>query len=374
MINYFDLKNELTLEDIYEILEYFNGAPKKFPNYIISRTICHSGHSHKLYYYDNSKLFKCYTECPEDTFDIFTLIKKIYNLQNKDISYSQIYVLIHKILKHNFIHLKVKDNDEINIDYQLQNNLLNLEWNTKNEYIFKIYDENILNYIDNVYVEDWKNEGISYSTQTKFNIKFFPLTGQIIIPHYDINNNLIGIRGRYLNEFDCLEYGKYKPVSYCGQTYSHPLSLNLYGLNFNYQNIQKTKKAIIFESEKSVMMYDSWFGSENNISVACCGSSVSIHQINLLLNLGVTEIIIGLDKQFENNYNKEFQKYLNNVCKIANKILNFCNTSIIFDNLNLLDYKDAPIDKGKDVFIKLFNNRIMMNQKIIKEVLEWNEN
>ena len=32
MINYFDLKNELTLEDIYEILEYFNGAPKKFPN------------------------------------------------------------------------------------------------------------------------------------------------------------------------------------------------------------------------------------------------------------------------------------------------------------------------------------------------------
>lgn len=132
----------------------------------------------------------------------------------------------------------------------------------------------------------------------------------------------------------------------------------------------KTKKAIIFESEKSVMMYDSWFGSDNNISVACCGSSVSIHQINLLLNLGVTEIIIGLDKQFENNYNKEFQKYLSNICKIANKIINFCNISVIFDNLNLLDYKDSPIDKGKDVFTKLFNNRITMNPKIIKEVLE----
>lgn len=374
MINYFKLKDELTLDDIYKILKYFEGNPKKYSNYIISRTICHSGKSHKLYYYNNSKLFKCYTECPEETFDIFTLIKKIYNLQNKDISYSQIYNLINRILKRNFTYFEIPQKNEININYKIQENLLNLEYNNNSEYEFKIYDENILNYIDDVFVSDWADEGIKYFTQKKFNIKFLPTTGQIIIPHYDINNHLIGVRGRFLNDFDCLEYGKYRPISYCGQTYSHPLSLNLYGLNFNYQNIMKTKKAIIFESEKSVMMYDSWFGSDNNISVACCGSSVSIHQINLLLNLGVTEIIIGLDKQFENNYNKEFQKYLNNICKIANKIINFCNISVIFDNLNLLDYKDSPIDKGKDVFTKLFNNRITMNPKIIKEVLEWNGN
>ena len=47
------------------------------------------------------------------------------------------------------------------------------------------------------------------------------------------------------------------------------------------------------------MLYSSYFGTENDITVACCGSSLSMYQVQLLLDLGVKEIIIAFDKQFK---------------------------------------------------------------------------
>ena len=55
--------------------------------------------------------------------------------------------------------------------------------------------------------------------------------------------------------------------------------MNLYNLNHSQNNIKTIKKAIIFEGEKSCLLYQSYFGMENDISVACCGSSISNAQI-----------------------------------------------------------------------------------------------
>ena len=63
---------------------------------------------------------------------------------------------------------------------------------------------------------------------------------------YDIDEELI--------------YGKYKPIKINGILYAHPLSMNLYNLNFSKENIKKIKKAIIFEGEKSTLQYKSFFG------------------------------------------------------------------------------------------------------------------
>lgn len=52
--------------------------------------------------------------------------------------------------------------------------------------------------------------------------------------------------------------------------------------------------------EKSCLLYASYFGMENDISVAVCGSSLSNYQIQLLLDLGIQELIIAFDKQFKN--------------------------------------------------------------------------
>ena len=70
------IKEQITIENIYDLLDYLNAAPQMFNNYIISRTVCHNGDSHKLYYYENTQLFKCYSgEC--GTFDVFELIQKV---------------------------------------------------------------------------------------------------------------------------------------------------------------------------------------------------------------------------------------------------------------------------------------------------------
>ena len=76
-----DVKEYIDLDDVYNLLEYFDAEPQMYNNYIISRTICHNGDSHKLYYYDNTSLFKCFTgEC--GSFDIFELVQKIQDIDD----------------------------------------------------------------------------------------------------------------------------------------------------------------------------------------------------------------------------------------------------------------------------------------------------
>ena len=73
------VKEVLELEDIYNLLEYLDAEPQLYGNYIVARTICHNGDTHKLYYYENTALFKCYTgSC--GSFDVFELIHKVQDV------------------------------------------------------------------------------------------------------------------------------------------------------------------------------------------------------------------------------------------------------------------------------------------------------
>lgn len=76
-----EVKDSITPDDVFNLLEFFGGEPEENSNTIISKTICHGGDSHKLYYYTDTQLFKCYTHC-NDTFDIFGLIQKVENFNN----------------------------------------------------------------------------------------------------------------------------------------------------------------------------------------------------------------------------------------------------------------------------------------------------
>lgn len=90
-----EIKNSLTIDQVYDFLNALDGSPKKQnENLILARTICHGGDSHKLYYYNNTKLFKCYTEC-SDSFDIYDLFRREQKTQGKEISLIQaIYFII----------------------------------------------------------------------------------------------------------------------------------------------------------------------------------------------------------------------------------------------------------------------------------------
>ena len=64
------------------------------------------------------------------------------------------------------------------------------------------YNENILNLYNDIYFEGWIKENISIESMKKYHIKYDIVNERIIIPHFDINNNLIGIRCRNLRSIE----------------------------------------------------------------------------------------------------------------------------------------------------------------------------
>ena len=121
----------------------------------------------------------------------------------------------------------------------------------KRDIVLEEYSKGILEVFVKEYPMQWIEEGIKKEVMDKYNILFSISQNKIIIPHYDIDNRLIGIRGRSLNE-DEIEAGcKYMPVKIENKWYSHSLSLNLYGINLNKEGIKNTKQVILFEGELS---------------------------------------------------------------------------------------------------------------------------
>lgn len=371
------IKNSLTIEQIFDLVSELGGEPVMNSGYFTSQTICHNhpgDGSHKLYYYDNTKLFRCYTECEPATFDIFELVCKIKNIaqefkvrydENGQESYRE-WVLYDAILfvavyygfeaeSEEFFEKRIKLQDwEIFNKYQVNN----LE---KQRQIvdLHIYDEKILTYLPRPRLKDWENEGISDEVLAAANICYDPHSNGIIIPHYDINDNLVGIRIRTLIK-EQEKYGKYRPAILNGTMYNHPLGFNLYNINNSREHIRSLKKVFIFESEKSCLKYSSYFGLGNDISVAICGSALNNYQISLLLSLGVQEIIIAFDKQYQKVGDKEWERWVQKYYQIHNKYGKKVQISYMFDFDTFLDYKDSPIDKGKEVFLELYNKRIML--------------
>lgn len=138
--------------------------------------------------------------------------------------------------------------------------------------------------------------------------------------------------------------------------------LNLYGLNKSKEKIKETKKVILFESEKSPMLFCSYFGEENNITAAVCGSSISNYQFKLLLELGIEELIIAFDRQYKeaNSYDKEWCTWTKKLKDLNNKYSPFVHVSFIFDKEHRLEYKMSPIDNGPEIFKELFKERITL--------------
>ena len=358
------LKESLDIDQVFDLVAELGGEPRMAgPEMFTSRTICHCGNSHKLYYYNNTHLFRCYTECSPEIFDIYELVRKVKSQTQED------YVLpaaIDFVARYYGVEAQTVDflnSQEKLQDWQILNNYNKINSITNNEkqtVELKFYNKNILKHFPRPHIKPWEDEGILHDVSVSRGICYNPADHSIIIPHYDVNDELIGIRTRTLVKEDEI-YGKYRPAVLNGQMYNHPLGFNLYNLNFSKENIKIIQKAIIFEGEKSTLKYASYFGPENDISVAVCGSSLINYQVQLLLDLGVKEIIIAFDKQFEKPNDEEFKRWVKKLKDIDKKYGKLCKVSFMFDKSGtLLGYKESPIDAGPDIFMKMFKERIML--------------
>lgn len=347
-----ELNDSLTPEKIIQLVtelgsdEYIDKG-----DYIIFKTICHNEDaataSMKLYYYKKNKKFHCYTDCG-DNFNIFTLFERRYKLLG---------------IKYNFYKdIVLKITDGINIKRTAENGFIQKYESKYDEYKidqpnvkFNEINPNVLKLFTFFPTPEWLEDGISEEIMKLYNILYSIEQNKIIIPHYDMFGNLIGIRGRALNEEDLL-IGKYMPVQIEKKVYSHPLMYNLYGLNLIKENIQKYKMAIVAEGEKAPMQYATMFGMDRNIVVAACGSNFHKYQLDLLISCGAERVLIAFDKEGETVQEKD--KYFNKLLNICNKYKNFCQMGFIYDTSNLLELKNSPFDKGAAITKKLIEQGV----------------
>lgn len=324
--------------------------------YIIFPTICHNEHSSegsmKLYYYKENKRFHCYTECG-DTFNIFELVRRVWTLKN----YKEGKFDFREILDFCLKTCNITDASELRVDDNKYVSQREKYERKQRSAELPIYSKDLLNLFTKYYPPEWLDEHIGTKAMDKFNIRYSISQNKIVIPHYNINGDLIGIRGRALNEEEIELYGKYMPIKLEETFYAHPLSQALYGLNFNKDYMAAAGKVILFEAEKSVLLYETYY--ENNISAAVCGSNFNKVQLELLLKyVKPTEIIICFDKEYTKAGAPDGQKYFQKLWDLCMKYSHYCHISFVFDREQLLKEKDSPIDRGKEVFEKLLSTRI----------------
>ena len=366
LINFDKLKirEALTKENIFELLSDFGGDPEYTDYGLLCTTICHNfpgEGSRKLYFYDNTGLFKCYTGC-DSTFDIFELTIKVFNIQqSRELDLND---AVRFVANKFGIMGEYEETDlDLPVDWKLFDGYARVQAIELKDYSVQLkeYDSSVLNNLNyQIILEPWLNEGISQEALNWASIGYYPGADQITIPHFDKDNRFIGLRGRAMAQDDVERFGKYRPMKIFKQLYNHPLGMNLYGLNWAKDNIKILGKAIIFESEKSVLLYMSYFGIENNIAVACCGSNISAYQINMLKEAGANEVIVAFDRQFQEIGDKEFVHLTTNLTKLHEKYKNDIQLSFIFDKKMITGYKASPVDEGKDKFLQLFKERVFL--------------
>lgn len=253
-----EIREALSIENIYELINEWGGDPEYTSFGIISTTICHNypgEGSRKLYYYENSDLFKCYTACDE-SFDIFELTIKVADIQKGleyDLNDAVRFIAQRFGLAGRY---ETEMEDELDDWKYLENydRIQDISIETQ-EVILKPFDTDILarfNY--KIKLTPWLDEGITQEVLNKAFIGFYPGGDQITIPHFDIHSRFIGLRGRTLCEEEGKLYGKYRPIKVNNIIYNHPLGMNLYNLNNSKVNIPKLDKAIVFEGERLALV------------------------------------------------------------------------------------------------------------------------
>lgn len=327
--------------------------------HIITNTICHniSDGKLKLYYYIEEFSFHCYTAC-SCSFNIFDLVIKNHSLKNVDLTFPQAIYWVanklgrktHGLNKPDGFRYEPQHNAELEMMRKYSKKKIKLPE-------LNVYDDIILTLFSNYHHPAFLEDSISHEAMDKFEIKYYPFRHKIVIPHRKWDTGeIIGIKGRSLDEKD-IEMGfKYIPLKINEISYAYPTYQNLYGLWQNKEAIKRTGKCIIFESEKSVLQCQSFYG-ENNFSVALSGSNISMQQVNMLLSLGISECIIALDKEFTDLMSNEAMRYQAKLIKLSHLLNKYFRVNVIYDTQGLIGYKDSPSDRGKLILEELLHNK-----------------
>lgn len=186
----------------------------------------------------------------------------------------------------------------------------------------------------------WEAEGISRASLDKFEVFYDSFSDRLVYPIRNMAGKIVNVGGRTLDPL----WKEKKQRKYC-YFYSWGTLDTIYGLAENMEDIKKSGEIVLFEGCKSVLIADTW-GIHN--AGAILTSHLNPHQMKILAKLGC-RVVFALDKdvRVRDDHN-------------INKLKQYVNVEYIWDREDLLNEKDSPVDKGREVFQKLYAQRLKL--------------
>ena len=338
------------------------------------KTLCHNisldNAEYNLSFVEKSRTFTCFSDC-QCNYSLLSLVEKRFKLLGTPKSNVECmrYICAICSIPFNFESIPTKPKMEYNWRKTLGRYIDDDYVDEDTEEV--IHDDKILSIFDNKYYSGWIEEGISKETMDKYGILWHDYRKQIVIPCRRSDGRLIGIRVR--NTLNIKP--KYCPLKMLNKMeYKFPTNNSLYGLWQTKHAIARNKKVVILESEKSVLQLDSDYG-DNNYSVALYGKAMSEHKKMLLLELNITECVLGLDWDFDSIFEQDdktftvdFLKYMKNIVRIYEYFAPFVKVTVLLSK-NKHKKNQSPSDYDKDKFEWTYKNRFMISKNKDKYVL-----
>ena len=307
--------------------------------------------SPKLYFYKDSQIYFGYTS--SRSYDIISLVQTRLSLLKQPCSFLDACQFI-------------LDTTNINPDSisRVKKEGHVYDWSNLERFIrvrkygnqLSEYNRNIIDTLPPLYPQAWIDEGISEETMDKYQIRYYERCNQTVIPCFDDEARLVGVRVRNWDK-DRVEQAKYMPlVTLDGQCYKFNTNQVFYGINYNKPEIERTGKVIIVESEKAVMKLDTYMG-RHNIALGMYGSNLGIQRRNQLLKMGVNTVSYVVDNDFIGQDDEFFEQWREKIQHFIKLWDGFCRVEIVWDNLGLLGPKENATDRTKEVWEQLWENR-----------------
>lgn len=186
----------------------------------------------------------------------------------------------------------------------------------------------------------WEDEGISMDTLKRWQVKYDAFSDRIVYPIRDMSGKIVNIGGRTLEP-------RWKEMNMRKYSYFYKWGTlrTIFGAYENMDNIIEKKEIILFEGCKSVLIADTW-GIKNTGAILT--SHLNPHQMKILAGLGC-RVVFALDKDVDITQDHNI-----------NRLKNYVRVEYLFDRDGLLDQKDAPVDRGIEVFNKLYERRLRL--------------
>lgn len=190
----------------------------------------------------------------------------------------------------------------------------------------------------------WADEGISYDVMREFGVRYDPVDNRIVYPIRNLSGEIFCVSGRTCDP-DWKEK-KLRKYTYTSSIGSLPA---IYALSDNRKEIYDKKEIILFEGCKSVLKMATW-GYRN--AAALLTSHLSDPQFAVLVRLASfagVRAVFALDSDIDITKDK-----------LIRRLTHYASVEWVKNFDELLEPKEAPVDRGRDVWMQLFNKRISL--------------